>query len=380
MPANGHVILHVGNAHTLSVIAFDQINGLRSQGWNIWVACQPDGWEGRLLEHEMPLLEIDLPYRASVREELRGIRDVHRLLGRHDVALVHTHNAHHGIAGRISARLRGVPSVHTWRYSPLDAAPSGPKRTAYAVMEAAAARAGDAVLFQNREDLESAVQARIVPSSRAVLVGNGIKIEKHARPDRPREEVRAALGLDDDAEVVLCVARLVERKHHGHLLSAVARLTGRARLRLVLAGSGPDEADLRRQAEEEGIADRVIFAGEVKDVTSVLWASDLLCLPSRREGVPRVVMEAMACRLPVVATDVVGTREVVLDGETGVLVPFGDSPAMAAAIAALLDDPARRSALAERAYELLVRDWHQDVPVRRMSDLYERLLAGGAAG
>ena len=368
------IVLHCGNAHTLSVIAFDQITALRAHGWSVWAACQPDGWETRLLEDDIPLLPIDLPYRAGVADEVRGMRDVHRLLGRHRVALVHTHNAHHGIAGRLAARLRRLPSVHTWRYSPLDAAPPGPKRVAYAGMEATAARAGNAVLFQNREDLEYAVRSRIVPRSRAVLVGNGIRVEKHAAPARGREDVRGELGLPVDAEVVICVARLVERKHQAHLLSAATLLADRPRLRVVLVGSGEDEEALRAQAAADGIERSVVFAGEVEDVTSLLWASDLLCLPSRREGVPRAVMEAMACRLPVVATDVVGTREVVHDGETGVLVPFAQPPALAAAIAGLLDDPERRAALAETAYEVLVRDWHQDVPVRRTSELYARLL------
>lgn len=377
-PPDAPVVLHCGNAHTLAVIAFDQITALRDHGWTVWAACQPDGWEARLHEHDIPLLPIELPYRAGVADEVRGMRDLHRLLGRHGVAIVHTHNAHHGIAGRLAARLRRVPSVHTWRYSPLDAAPPGPKRVAYAAMEATAARAGDAVLFQNREDLDYAVRSRIVPRSRAVLVGNGIPVERHAAPARPREEVRAELGVAPDAELVVCVARLVERKHQSHLVTAAAALKHRERLRVVLAGSGEDEHALRAQAAAEGMGDRVVFAGEVKDVTSLLWASDLLCLPSRREGVPRVVMEAMACRLAVVATDVVGTREVVRDGETGMLVPFADPPALAAAIAALLDAPERRVQLAERAYEALVRDWHQDVPVRRTSDLYASLLRGSA--
>jgi glycosyltransferase involved in cell wall biosynthesis len=138
------------------------------------------------------------------------------------------------------------------------------------------------------------------------------------------------------------VARLSPEKDIATLLGAVA-LAAREHppLRLEIAGDGPLRAELEAEASALGIADRVTFLGEVGDVPALLWRASLLALSSRTEGIALTLLEAMARGLPVVATAVGGNPEVVEDGRTGLLVPPGDSQALARAIVELIGDPER---------------------------------------
>jgi len=143
---------------------------------------------------------------------------------------------------------------------------------------------------------------------------------------------------------------------------------------LLCVGSGPLQCDLETTASRLGIADRVIFTGERTDVPDILGVSDVVVLASRREGVPRVVMEAMAAGRPVVATNVVGTRSIVQDGLNGLLVPLGDPDSLATALATLLRDEQLRRRLALQASRDVATHWTHTAVAQRTSDIYEILL------
>ncbi len=374
-PVRPGPILHVGGTHTLAVIANDQLLELREQGWDIHVACAEEDWAAKLHADGFPVHPIGLPHRPSPLEALAGGRDLARLLARGRFRLVHTHNAHSGVIGRSLARLFGLPSVHTWRYSPLDAVSSAPVRLALGLAEGLASRAGQRVLFENDEDMRFAIDRRLVPPRRAVLMGSGIHFERWSeREDRAR--LRARLGIEPEAEVVCCVARLVERKGQPYLLEAVARLArDRPGLQLLLVGDGPEEGALRSLAAQLAVASRVTFTGHREDVPELLAASDVVCLPSRREGAPRVVMEAMISGVPVVATDVVGTRTLIEHEVTGLLVPYAEPLPLATALDRALSDAGLRARVTERARSKIERDWRVESVGERISAEYVRLLA-----
>lgn len=368
-------VLHVGYSHTLSYVARESLLGLREAGWSVHVACPEDHWTRRMHEDGFPVWSIRLPHRASPAQALLGGWDLLRTLRGRRFGLVHTHNAHHGVIGRHLARALGIPSVHTWRYNPLDASSRNSVQAVYSLAEGSAARAGNFVFFQNSEDMDFALGRRIVPRERAVLVGNGIRIEHYEKPTREPLQTRALLGVAPDAELILCIARMAERKGIPDLIDAFALLAGtRPACELVCLGSGPHRASFEARAARLGVDSRVHFAGQRDDVPDVLAAADVLALTSSREGVPRAIMEAMAARVPVIATDVVGTRALVRDGETGLLVPFGAPAAAAAALARILDDRDLALRLTAQAHARLLADWHQRFVVQRMERSYRELL------
>ncbi|MBE7190044.1 glycosyltransferase, partial [Jatrophihabitans endophyticus] len=177
-------------------------------------------------------------------------------------------------------------------------------------------------------------RAGLDDSARLVVVRNG-----HPKPEavRDRATVRAALGAAADAPVLLTVARFTPQKDHTTLLAALPGVLARhPDAQAWFAGAGPLEGDVQAQADAHGLAGVVHMLGQRDDVADLLAAADLFVLPSRFEGLPLAVLEAMAAGRAVVATAVGGTAEAVLDGVTGLLVPPGDPPALASAILAAL--------------------------------------------
>lgn len=179
-----------------------------------------------------------------------------------------------------------------------------------------------------------------VPVERMTTVANGI------RPRGPgvgRAAARAALGLDADQPVVLTVGRLTVMKGQRHLVDAVPDLARRfPDVAVVILGQGHLHAQLQAQAVALGVDDRVRLPGHRADARMLLDAADVFVLPSRHEGMPLALLEAMDAGLPVVATRVIGSEEVVVDGQTGLLVRPRDPAALSAAVGRLLADPALR--------------------------------------
>lgn len=216
-----------------------------------------------------------------------------------------------------------------------------------------------------------------VPSALMTTVPNGVR----PRGQGPgRDAARAALGLTPDQPVVLTVGRLTVMKGHVHLLDAVPELVGRfPELAVVVLGSGHLEARLRAQVEALGVQQAVHLAGHRADARGLLDAADVFVLPSRHEGMPLVLLEAMDAGLPIVATRVIGSEEVVLEGETGLLVRPRDSAALGVALGALLADPQRRADLARAGRQRFVRSF---TSARMASDtlaVYEQVLRAARA-
>lgn len=203
-----------------------------------------------------------------------------------------------------------------------------------------------------------------VDASRVTSIPTGIDLARFQPAERAA--ARSALGLPAAALVIGIVATLRSWKGHGHLLEAFAGI-GREDLLLCIVGDGPQRQALEARAGSLGIASRVRFAGNQRDVAPWLQAMDLFCLPSyANEGVPQALAQAMACALPVISTPVGSIDELVADGRTGVLVPPSDPPALRRAIVALLDDAPRREALGQAALQEARRRLGEDAMVDAM--------------
>jgi glycosyltransferase involved in cell wall biosynthesis len=206
-----------------------------------------------------------------------------------------------------------------------------------------------------------------VPPAKIVVIPNAARTDAMASPV-PRTELARA----DAGPVVLTVARLDGQKGITHLLDAAAAVPNAS---FAIAGDGPNRTALEAHAASLGVGDRVRFLGHRHDVPALLAAADLFVLPSLYEGLPLAVLEAMAAGVPVIATAIGGTDEVVRDGETGTLVPPASSEALAAAITRTLADREHASRLALAARSLVAREYSVASMVRSVSHLYDELLA-----
>jgi glycosyltransferase involved in cell wall biosynthesis len=246
-----------------------------------------------------------------------------------------------------------------------------------ALVKGASLAFADRVLTVCRSNVHYLVARQGVSERKAEAVYNGIPEAYGRRAEELRGRMRALLGLRSSEAGIVYVGSLVERKGFGVLLDALGGLRA-APWRLFVAGGGGRE-EYERLARSLDLDERVVFLGEIPeaDVEKVLAASDILALPSFMEGLPYVVLEAMACSVPVAASRVDGIPEAAPDGEAGLLVPPGDSAALRGALARLVGDSRLRAALGRAGRERFEKLFTLERHMAKMESIYAE-LAGSA--
>jgi len=223
--------------------------------------------------------------------------------------------------------------------------------------------------------LDRELAAAGIPPDRHSVIDNGLDLGQSLSPEQ-REDLRRSLGVAPAEPMLLAIGRLDPWKAYDRLLEAMARLGPDRRARLVLVGDGELRDALESQARELGVDRRVTFAGYRTDVGQLLLAADLFVISSRKEGLPMVLLEAMAAGLPVVATRVGAIESTLEQGAAGALVPSEDSGRLAAAIGELLDAPERRLELGRRGHAAHQARFSRRAMGQRYIALYRQLLGG----
>lgn len=221
------------------------------------------------------------------------------------------------------------------------------------LLERGLARLTDVLITINRED-EQRAQSFPVRGHVAYISGVGVEMKRYASPQADEvDRYRQELNLAPEDFVILCMAEFNGNKNQGQLLAAVRELrrSGVPAI-LLLAGTGRSEASYRKLAAEYGLTRAVRLLGFRRDIPRLLHAADVVALLSRREGLPKALLEGMAAGKPLVATDVRGSRDLVAPGQNGYLVPFGDVSATAAAFTRLHQDPPLRRRMGEYSRKL----------------------------
>ena len=316
--------------------------------------------------------------------DLRALRDLARLFRSERPQVVHTHSSKAGILGRAAARLAGVPvvvhTIHGFGFNDLQPAPL---RAALVALERAASRFTTQFIAVSRANLEKGMALGIVPRGRVRLIRSGIPIaafETAGRDEALRSGIalRREIGLPRDAPLVGMVACLKRQKDPLTFVEAMARVAAALpRAAFVVAGDGELRAAVQARCEARGLAGKLRLLGWRRDIPGVMAALDVLVLASLWEGLPKVLPQAIAAGVPIVATAVDGTRDVLRDGVSGLLCAPGDAATIASGVIRLLNDPILGRTLAGRARAVLP-EFDIDAMVRAQEDLYLELL--GAAG
>ncbi|MEO8509639.1 MAG: glycosyltransferase [Chloroflexota bacterium] len=223
------------------------------------------------------------------------------------------------------------------------------------------------------EDAARAVRDQLhPPPEKLFTIPNGIDTDRYGA-SVDVTDVRRRIGVPVEGPMLTVVAKLMEQKGHRILLEALPSVLERhPDLQIVFAGEGPLRDEILALVEAIGIASHVHLVGNRPDVADLLAASDLFVLPSLWEGLPMALLEAMAARLPVVATSVSGSRDVIVDGESGRLVPPGDPARLVAAIIEILGDPARAQRLGTAARKRVEAEFSGRTQARRHAALFRR--------
>jgi glycosyltransferase involved in cell wall biosynthesis len=344
-------------------VALDLARGQRARGHEVLAICLDPGPDAPLAEafaahgvathtvDKSPGVDITLPLRLA------------RLLGRRGVQIVHTHNPQPLLYGAPAARLVGAAIVHTKHGA-------NPERGRRLLARRAAGRLVDALVAVSSTTAVIASRNDECPRGRLHVIDNGIDLARFHADAQGRADIRASLGIPADAWVIGTVGRLAPEKAYPALVEAAAPLLGE-QTRLVIVGEGSERGPIEATAARLGVSALVHLAGARSDVPRILAALDVFALSSTTEGLPLVIPEAMATGLPVVSTSVGGIPGVVREGETGLLVPAGDTAALTSALDAMARDPARARALGARGRALALACYSAE----RMVDDYLALYA-----
>jgi glycosyltransferase involved in cell wall biosynthesis len=305
------------------------------------------------------------------RQALAQLRRFAAFLRAERIALVQTHDFYSNVFGMAGAALARVPArVAAKRET------GGMRTAAQRRVELLAYRLAHAVVA-NAEAVRQQLIGDGVLERKVAVVYNGLDLARVAPPEGfEREAALKAFGLPGGRRFVTLVANLRHAvKDHPTFLRAARRVRESCpEAAFVLAGEGELEAPLRGLASELGIADAVFFTGRCAQVGALLAASDVCVLSSTAEGFSNAILEYMAAGRAVVATDVGGARESVVEGVTGHLVPAGDDERMAARIGELLRDPARAREMGEQGRRRVAEHFSCAAQLARTEALYERLL------
>jgi glycosyltransferase involved in cell wall biosynthesis len=287
------------------------------------------------------------------------------------VDIVHTHDFYTNIFGIMSAAIAGVPVRIASRRE------CNNRSALQRRVERYAYRAAHRIVA-NCEHVRRRLVSEGIKPNKIVTLYNGVDLHRLRSENPPaRDEILRRFGLPvSGARFVVIVANLRPVKDHRTFLKAAARLKSlREDLIFVLAGEGRMKGVLRELAFNCGLGDSVVFAGSCDRVGELLQIADVCVLSSRSEGFSNSILEYMAAARPVVATDVGGVREVVVNGQSGYIVAPGDDLAMAARILSLLDDPRRAREMGERGREIIEQRFSSEVQLQRAEQLYDNLLA-----
>lgn len=367
-----HVItkLDIGGAQETAVSC---AAGLRTRGHEVMLVSGRDihdagemGGEAR--SQGVPVIEV-----ASLGRSINVMRDAATLvrlvclLRRVRPDVVHTHSSKAGFVGRLAAVIARVPvrvhTVHGWSFN--ERMPRFEQRL-FVVLERLAARWTHRLVVVTSLDRDKGLAVGIGKPSQYCLIRSGIDLSRWFATTSER----------DEAPVVGTVARLSAQKDPITLVRAFARVAKeRPDTRFRIVGDGPLRSTVVQEVHRLGIENRVELLGARRDVVPQVTTFTVFASASLWEGLPRTVIEAMACGVAVVATGVDGVAEVVRDGETGVLVPPGDSEALGDAILRVLGDPAFRRRATAAALRL-VGEFDESKMVDAHERLYWTLLRG----
>jgi glycosyltransferase involved in cell wall biosynthesis len=328
---------------------------------------------------------IRLEVIPSLRRNIYPVHDAaaYRAIGRAIDAfrpdVVHTHSGKAGLFGRTAAWRHNVPAiVHTVHGAPFHPYQSAAARAFFRRCEIFAAARCHAIISVADAMTDQLVAAGVAPREKFTTIYSGMEVETFLAADAHRDRIRRELGYAPDDVVVGKVARLFHLKGHDDLVSA-ARIAcaQNPRLKFLLVGDGILRPEIESQIAAAGLTDRFHFTGLVppQRIAELLAATDLVVHTSLREGLARVLPQALLAGRPVVSYDVDGAREVVHDDITGYLVQPGDTATLASRIVQLSSSPELRARLVAAGRELCRTRFDHHEMTRQIRLLYERTLA-----
>ncbi len=355
-------------------------------------ACSQAGFEVICCGASGPFVEVlqqrGVSYRVvefsrdfNIANHLRCLLQLIRIMEEEKIDILHSHMLTAGLLGRIAAKVVRVPiSVYTSHGFRFNECMPPATYWFYVALESLGAWLSNHIFVQNPNDRTAALALRMTTPSKIETIGNGIDL-KRFNPARITQTSQAAirqeLEIPSCAQVVTIIARSIAEKgleEFHHLACHLTAERGDVYFICVLPPIPGERHPIANPFADSPCGDRLRVLGYRMDIPEILALTDVFVLPSRLEGLSKVTIEAMAMATPIVATDIRGIRELVLDGETGILVKLDDLKALVGAVSWLLDNPKQRTKMGRKARRIAQRRFDQDKVLKIQLDTLQTLV------
>ncbi|MDP1624368.1 MAG: glycosyltransferase [bacterium] len=320
----------------------------------------------------VPVDFLPIPY----LRDMMGILRLRKYLKDVNADLVHTQLEFADVFGNIAAKLLRLPSVSTVHTMP--AQDMELRSRIHQEVELFCLRKFcNAIISVSEEAREFYLKISKIPPDKLRTIYNGVDIASLVNVTAQKDpySIREQFGIPQDAKLLVTVAVLRELKGIQFMIRALPLILSKySDVYYLIVGSGPYKDALEYEVERVGVKSRVIFSGQRSDVNQILLAADIFALPTLTEALPTVLAEAMAARLPIVASAVGGIPEMILDGENGILTSPSDSQTLADACISLLTDTKRAKAMGEAGWQVVNRKFNIQIQVKQLESLYLGLV------
>jgi glycosyltransferase involved in cell wall biosynthesis len=332
---------------------------------------------GKLRVIEVPSLRRSIhPWRDAV-----ALRQLKRIIREQEPEVVHTHSAKGGMLGRTAAWQCRVPCVvHTVHGAPFHPYQRRASRWLFQQCERWAAHRCHHMISVADAMTDLMVHAKIAPREKFTTIYSGMEVEPLLQADQYRTQMRVKYGFTDSNIVFGKIARLFNLKGHEYLIEAARSVCANVpEARFLLVGNGILREQFERMIADYGLSDRFVFAGLVppSDIPKHIAAMDALVHTSLREGLARALPQAMIAGKPAISFDIDGAREVVIDGETGFLIPPKSVRELSIAIERLATDGRLREQYGQTGRERFTDQFRHETMTSRIRELYQSILDRG---
>ena len=362
--------------------AFGQLISLLSKDkYEIDVACKPGGvFEEKIISSGASLRPVDMGSRYSPK----AILQLFSIMKKRSIDIVHSQGGRADFFTRVAAKLAGVPIIVSTIAMPVEGFDVNPlRKSVYAAFDRFSERFVDKFIVVSKALEHALIEKHRINKEKVVLVPNGIEVEEYRPEERGVEHgaggkghgVREEFGLGNKIPLVGAIGRLVWQKGFEYLIKAIPSVAEKfPEAKILIVGEGELEAKLKAESEKLKVRDKIIFTGFRQDIKEILSAIDILAMPSLLEGMPFVILEAMAMAKPIVATDIESITEILDNGKTGILVPPKDPDALSRAIISLLTDGDKARQMGFEARMTVEEKFRVEVIVDRVEKVYQELL------
>lgn len=350
-------------------------------GYDVIGVCSYGDKTDSLRKEGFNIQNINIDRKISPLSNLKSIYEMYKLFKKEKPDIVHVHTPIAAVLGRIAAKLARVPNIiytaHGFYFH------ENMKPLIYKIflnIEKFVARlATDFIFTQSEEDAQTAYQNKFIDRDKIIAIGNGVDVCGKFNPKNINkdeiEDLYKELGLKKEDKIVSFIGRLVKEKGILDLLDSYKYIRNDVKFLIIGdVSQGDRDTETIKKLEKYKENKNIIFTGKRSDIYNLLYISDIFCLPSYREGMPRSIIEAMAMECAVVATNIRGSREEVIHGKTGYLVNLNSPKEIANKVDEILNNESLLNSMKLEGRKRAEEIYDEDVVVRKQLDVFEYLL------